>query len=96
VQNLEPLIHPLGRELRASIDFFENQNDKAVAKIYLSGGAARSDLMLQTLQAELMVPCEAWNPTKRFETSLPPEKSGEFENAAPQLTVAVGAGATSF
>jgi len=96
VQNLEPLIHPLGRELRASIDFFENQNDKAVGKIYLSGGAARSDLMLQTLQAELMVPCEAWNPTKRFEASLPPEKSGEFENAAPQLTVAVGAGATSF
>jgi type IV pilus assembly protein PilM len=96
VQNLEPLIHPLGRELRASIDFFENQNDKAVGKVYLSGGAARSDLILQTLQAELMVPCEAWNPAKRFQSSLPPEKTGEFENAAPQLTVAVGAGAASF
>jgi type IV pilus assembly protein PilM len=96
VQNLEPLIHPLGRELRASIDFFENQNDKAVGKVFLSGGAARSDLMLQTLQAELMVPCEAWNPAKQFQASLPPEKAGDFDNTAPQLTVAVGAGAISF
>jgi type IV pilus assembly protein PilM len=96
VQNLEPLIHPLGRELRASIDFFENQSDKAVSKVFLSGGAARSDVMMQTLQAELMVPCEAWNPAKQFQASLPPEKAGDFENAASQLTVAVGAGATSF
>lgn len=96
VQSLEPLIHPLGRELRASIDFFETQNDKSVGKVYLSGASARSDLMVQTLQAELMVPCELWNPAKRMQASLPPEKVGEFENIAPQLAVAIGAGATSF
>ncbi len=96
VQNLEPLIHPLGRELRASIDFFENQNDKAVSKVYLSGGPARSDLMIQTLQAELMVPCELWNPAKCLQTSLPPEKIGEFEPLSPLLAVAIGAAAASF
>jgi type IV pilus assembly protein PilM len=96
VQNLEPLIHPLGRELRASIDFFENHNDKAVSKVYLSGGPARGDLMVQTLQAELMVPCELWNPAKRLQPQLPPEKVAEFEGASPQLAVAIGAGAASF
>ncbi len=96
VQNLEPLVHPLGRELRASIDFFETQNDKSVGKVYLSGGPARSDLMLQTLQAELMVPCELWNPAKRLEANLPPEKVGEFEHVSAQLSVAIGAAAASF
>jgi type IV pilus assembly protein PilM len=96
VQNLEPLIHPLGRELRASIDFFENQHDKAVSKVYLSGASARSELMVQTLQAELMVPCELWNPAKRLEPTLTPDKSAEFEAAAPQLTVAIGSAAANF
>lgn len=96
VQNLEPLIHPLGTELRASINFFENQHDKAVSKVYLSGGPSRSDLLVQTLQAELMVPCELWNPAKRLQASLPPEKMGDFESIAPQLTVAIGAGAACF
>lgn len=96
VQTLEPLIQPLGRELRASIDFFENQHDKPVTKVYLSGGPARGELTVQTLQVELMVPCELWNPAKRLQPSLPPEKLGEFEGVAPQLAVAIGAATASF
>jgi cell division ATPase FtsA len=37
-QNLEPLIQPLGKELRASIDFFEHQQDKTVGKVFIAGG----------------------------------------------------------
>src|ERR1051325_6443221 len=44
--NLEPLVIPLGRELRASIDFFEHQQDKTVAQIFISGGSARSELKI--------------------------------------------------
>jgi Tfp pilus assembly PilM family ATPase len=89
-QNLEPLIQPLGRELRASIDFFEHQQDKTV------GGSARSEFIVQSLQNELMVPCEAWSPLKFLELALPPEKMGDIDQIAPQLTVAVGTGAASF
>jgi len=95
-QNLEPLVHPLGRELRASLDFFENHHDKAVGKVFLSGGSARSEVIFQTLQAELMVPCEVWSPTKTLQMSLPPERMGEIEQAASTLTVAVGAALASF
>jgi len=52
--NLEALVLPLGRELRASIDFFEHQQDKAVTQVYVSGGSARSEFIMQLLQTELM------------------------------------------
>ena len=88
-QNLEPLINPLGRELRASIDFFENQHDKTLTQVFVSGGSARSSFILAALQNELMVPCKIWNPTGFL--AIEPQKLGEVEQVSPQLTVAIGA-----
>jgi len=95
-EKLEPAIQPLGRELRASIDFFEHQQDATVSKVYLSGGSARSEFVVQTLQNELTVPCEVWSPFKSLQLGLSPEKMGEVEQVSPQLTVAIGAAAASF
>lgn len=95
-QNLEPLIQPLGRELRASIDFFENQHDKAVGKVFLSGGSACGEIVNQALQTELMVPCETWSSTKFLELSVPAERVADIEQISPRLTVAIGAAAVSF
>lgn len=94
--NLLPLLMPLGRELRASIDFFEHQNEKTVSQVYVSGGGARSDYLIQTLQTELMVPCANWNPTSFLTVALPPQQIGELEQVASQLTVALGGAASSF
>ena len=96
MQHLEQFLHPLGRELRASIDFFENQHDKTVGKVYLSGGSARCDQIVEALQNELMVPCQVWTPTGFMELALPAEKINELQEVSPQLTVAVGAAAVSF
>jgi type IV pilus assembly protein PilM len=95
-QNLEMVLNPLGRELRASIDFFEHQNDKTVTQVFLSGGSARGEFVVQTLQNELMVPCKSWNPARFLELALAPEKMGEIEQVAPQLTVAIGAATALF
>ena len=89
--NLEPLLIPLGRELRASIDFFEHQQDKTVGQVFFSGAAARSEFVLQALQNELMVPCKPWSPVSFMQLSLPPQQLAEVEQVAPQLAVAVGA-----
>jgi type IV pilus assembly protein PilM len=94
--NLEPLINPLGRELRASIDFFEHQHDKTASHVFVSGGSARSEIILQALQTELMVPCKSWNPARSLQLALPPEKMGEVEQVAPQLAVAIGAAVSTF
>ena len=89
--NLEPLIAPLGRELRTSIEFFEHQQDKALTQVWISGGSSRGEFIVTTLQNELMTPCKTWNPTKFLQPSLPPQKMAEFEAAAGLLTFAVGA-----
>jgi len=95
-QDLEPFIHPLGRELRASIDFFENHHDKAVGKVLLSGGSACGELIVQSLQTELLVQCQTWVPTKYLQMALPADRMGDLEQMAPKLTVAVGAAVASF
>jgi type IV pilus assembly protein PilM len=93
--NLETLVVPLGRELRASIDFFEHQQDKAVSQVFVSGGTARSESILQILQTELMVECKAWNPLSFLDLGLPPEQASEVDHVAPQLAVALGAAIAS-
>ena len=94
--NLEPLLTPLGRELRASIDFFEHQQDKTVGQIYISGGSARSEFIMKSLEAELMAPCKPWNPAAALQLALPPAQAAEIEHVASQLTVALGTAATAF
>jgi type IV pilus assembly protein PilM len=88
---LEMQVLPLGRELRASLDFFEHQQDRAVSQVYVSGGSARSEMILQMLHAEMIVECKTWNPTGFLQLALPGQQSVEIEHVGSQLTVAVGA-----
>lgn len=94
--SLEPLLAPLGRELRASVDFFEHQQDRTVTQIYISGGSARSEFIIKGLESELMAPCRPWNPAATLQMALPPTQATEIEQVAPQLTVALGTAAASF
>ena len=87
---MQGLITPLGRELRASIDFFEHQQDKTVSQVFVSGGSARSNFLVESLQSELMVQTSSWSPVSFMNMALPPEKVGEVEQVASQLAVAMG------
>ena len=93
--DLEPalpiVLAPLGRELRASIDFFDHSKDRTVSQVFFSGGSARNAALVQALQVELMVPCEAWNPAANLTLELSPQQRAELEQIAPQLAVALGA-----
>lgn len=93
---LESLVQPLGRELRASIDFFEHQQEKHVSQVYFSGGSARSEHIVKILESEMMIPSRMWNPAATIQLALPPQQLVEFEQIAPQLPVAIGAAAASF
>jgi type IV pilus assembly protein PilM len=87
---MEALLIPLGRELRASIDFFEHQADKTVSQVFISGGSARSQFVVDAIQGELMVQCKAWNPTSFLTLELPPQQLAEVAGVAPQLSIAIG------
>jgi type IV pilus assembly protein PilM len=93
---MQGLITPLGRELRASIDFFEHQQDKVVSQVFVSGGSARSPFIVESLQSELMVQTSSWNPVSCMNIALPPEKLGEVEQVASQLAVATGGAIAAF
>lgn len=93
---LESLLTPLGRELRASIDFFEHQQDKTVHQVFLSGGSVQSELIVRALQTELMVDCKPWNALGFLQVEVPPQQAAELEHVAAQLTVALGAALAAF
>ena len=93
---LEAQVVPLGRELRASLDFFEHQQDRVVSQIYVSGAAAKSEMFLQMLRAEMIVECKTWNPTTFLQLALPGQQAVEIEHVGPQLGVAIGAALSAF
>jgi Tfp pilus assembly PilM family ATPase len=84
-------VAPLGRELRASLDFFEHQQDRAVSQIFVSGGAAKSEMFLEMLRAEMIAECRTWNPTTFLQLALPGQQAVEIEHVGSQLGVAIGA-----
>jgi len=88
---LESLLLPLGRELRASLDFFEHQQDKPVTRVFFTGASARSEFVVRTLQTDLLVDCKLWNPLSFLRPALPPQLASELDKAGPQLAVAIGA-----
>jgi type IV pilus assembly protein PilM len=94
--HLQPLIAPLGRELRASIDFFEHQRERTVSQVLVSGGAARSAFILQMLQTELAVACKPCFPTEGLHLSLSGQQMTEVEQISSTLTVAIGSAAMCF
>lgn len=93
---LELQISPLGRELRASLDFVEHQQDRPVSQVFVSGGSAQSEMILQMLHAEMFVDCKTWNGTKCLQLSLSESQAAEITHVASQLTVAAGAALTAF
>jgi type IV pilus assembly protein PilM len=93
---LQMQVIPLGREIRASLDFFEHQQDRPVSQVYVSGGSARSEMILQMLHSELLVECKTWNPTAFLQLALPGQQAVEVDHIGPQLTVAVGAALAAF
>jgi Tfp pilus assembly PilM family ATPase len=94
--SLQNQIIPLGREIRASLDFFEHQQDRPVTQVYLSGASARSDMILQMLHSELLLDCKTWNPTGFLQLALPGQQAVEVEHIGVQLTVAIGAALAAF
>jgi type IV pilus assembly protein PilM len=93
---LQMQVIPLGREIRASLDFFEHQQDRPVSAVYVSGGSARSEMILQMLHSELMAECKTWSPTGFLQLALPGQQAVEVEHIGPQLTVAIGTALAAF
>lgn len=81
----------LATEVRNSIGFYEGQHEQSIHRIFVSGGLARTETILQTLSDELSLPCEIWDPLETCEVALPPAKRQALPNEFVSLNVACGA-----
>jgi Tfp pilus assembly PilM family ATPase len=81
----------LAVEVRNSIGFFEGQREEAINRIFVSGGLARAEAVLQALSDELGLPCEIWDPLETCEVALPSAKRQALPNEFVSLNVACGA-----
>ena len=81
----------LATEVRNSIGFFEGQHEESIQRIFVSGGLARTEAILQTLSDELGLPCEIWDPLEMCEVALPANKRQALPNEFVSLNVACGA-----
>lgn len=87
---LQSQVLGMGREIRASMDFFEHQFDRPVSQVYVSGATARSEMIVQMLHTELLVECKTWNPTACLKLALSGQQAVEIDHVSPQLAVAIG------
>jgi type IV pilus assembly protein PilM len=81
----------LATEVRNSIGFFEGQHEETIHRIFVSGGLARTETILQLLSDELSLPCEIWDPLETCEVALPAAKRQALPNEFVSLNVACGA-----
>jgi type IV pilus assembly protein PilM len=81
----------LATEVRNSIGFFEGQHEESISRIFVSGGLARLETVLQTLSDELALPCEIWDPLETCEVALPATKRQALPQEFVSLNVACGA-----
>jgi Tfp pilus assembly PilM family ATPase len=81
----------LATEVRNSIGFFEGQREESIHRIFVSGGLARAETVLQTLSDELTLPCEIWDPLETCEVALPAAKRQALPHEFVSLNVACGA-----
>lgn len=81
----------LATEVRNSIGFFEGQREEGINRIFVSGGLARVETILQTLSDDLCLPCEIWDPLETCEVALPTAKRQILPDNFVSLNVACGA-----
>ena len=81
----------LATEVRNSIGFFEGQREESISRVFVSGGLARIETILQTLSDELGLPCEIWDPLETCEVALPAPKREALPREFVSLNAACGA-----
>jgi len=85
-----PSIDDLGNEIHLSFDYFENQFDRAVDDVLLSGGGAHLKLVESTFEKIFEKRTRHWDPTENIKIDESAVDAEALRANAGQLAVAVG------
>jgi type IV pilus assembly protein PilM len=80
----------LGNEVRLSLDFFENEFDRSVASVMLSGGGSRLTGLVETLELNFKKPTQLWDLASGFALNLSHGGEEVFSEKAPQMAISLG------
>jgi len=83
-------IDELINEINLSFDYFENQFDRQVDEIYLSGGGGKSLLLAESLEKALEKKITVWNPLENLKMKGDVTNQEQLEENASQMAIAVG------
>ena len=83
-------IEDLGNEIHLSLDYFENQFDKAVDEVYLSGGASRLRFLGEAFEKIFEKRVRAWDPTENLKIDETAVDTAKLKENASQNAIAVG------
>ena len=92
-QSLNDIIEPLIKQLMVSRDFVERRENCRIARIFLSGGLARSRDTIEEIRAAMDVDIETWNPLSVFTVArdaIPPELTGQEWRLAGAVGACIG------
>ena len=90
VENARLSLTELVRSISSSIGYFEARREDAIPRVYVSGGLAKSSMVLKILTEELQLPCESWDPFAKCEINVSPTRRAALSTQLPSLGIACG------
>jgi type IV pilus assembly protein PilM len=88
---LQRVNETIATEMRRSLDFYSSTaGEGRIAKVYLSGGGAKTPMLIEAVQQRLALPVELLNPLLRVSCNEKAFDPQYLEEVAPLLAIAVG------
>ena len=87
---ISSVVEDICHDINISIDYFENQYDKKVEEVYLTGGASNTPGLAETLERTVQKPVQKWNPLQFVELELERGSQQELEDNPAQAAIALG------
>jgi type IV pilus assembly protein PilM len=85
-----PTLDDLGNEIQLSFDYFENQFDKEVEEVYISGGSSKLPGLARTFEGNFDKPIVFWDPLENMLVRTDKVDEKTLRSRAGQLAVTVG------
>jgi Tfp pilus assembly PilM family ATPase len=93
---LQKLLFPVGRDISAAIDFFEARLNCRINAAMFTGGTERAELMAETLQAQLDVPCHRIDASSAVTIAIPAAKAERATRELPRVAGSIGVAAACY
>ena len=89
-ESILPTLDDLGNEIHLSFDYYENQYDREVDEVFISGGSARIPGLKASFERVFDRRIHFWDPTENLEVKSDRVDVQDMKEHSCQLSVAVG------